>query len=131
MFLISISGGLDMFLTAKPDAGCHQIAGWPVHIAHVRVVTVRVEVAEVVSNLPRCSLVHGQLKDWVRGSWQVVLGLHKVEQGSVIWGLVPQDIFQVALKWTFQTLKYLHPIELPLVLGCFINLNIGMVTLVF
>ena len=121
MFLISI---LDKFLTTKPGAGCHEVARWPVHVAHVWVVTVRVEVAEVVSNLPWCALVHGQLKYWVRRSRQVVLGLHKVEQGSVIWCLVPQDIFEVALKWTFQPLKYLHPVKLPLVLGCFVDLNI-------
>ena len=131
MFLMSISGGFDRFLTTKPGAGCHEIGRRPVHVAHVWVVTLRIEVAEVVGNLPWCSLVHGQLKDWVRCSRQVVLRFHKVEQGSVIWGLVPQDIFQVALKWTFQTLKYLHPIELPLVLGCFVNLNIGIITLVF
>ena len=120
----SIADDVDVFLTRKPGAGCHKVARWPVHVAHLWVVTGRVEVAEVVSNLPRRPLVHGQLKDRVRGSWQVVLGLHKVEQGAVIGGLLPQHVFQVALKWTFQTLKYLHPIKLPLVLSCFVNLNL-------
>ena len=120
----------NIFLTTKPGAGCHEVARRPVYIAHVRIVTVRVEVAEVVSNLPWRPLVHGQLKDRMRGSRQVVLGLHKVEQGAVIGGLLPQHIFQVSLKWTFQALKYLHPIKLPLVLGCFVNLIIRMIRLV-
>ena len=37
-----------MFLTTKPGAGCHEVARGPVHVAHLRVVAVRIEVAEVV-----------------------------------------------------------------------------------
>ena len=119
-----------MFLTTKPGAGCHEVARGPVHVAHLRVVAVRIEVAEVVGDLPWCALVHGQLKHWMGGSWQVVLRFDKVQQRPIVWGLISQDIFQVTLKWTFETFKYLNPIKLPLVLSRFVYLTRRKIMLV-
>ena len=78
----------DRSLTTKPCAGWHQVSRRPIHVAHLWVVAVQVEVAEVVRDLPWGSLVHRQLKDWVGGGWQVVLGLHEVQRRSIVGSLV-------------------------------------------